>query len=209
METALTIGIVMIVLFATVQFGVLGFTQAADDGAAFVAAHTYAQNPALGTSYAVTTATGVFDKVPAAAIAVTTQSGIVTARASATGGGISVPGAPATVALTSSATERIPVEHQAAQGAFSVSGTLSNYRNASGLANPAHPLVIAQTQGTGHGVHGRFAEWFCRQGVYGGISFPAQRPIGAAAGPNTLWDPSWHSSPLAAIYAWDTGTTCA
>ena len=199
----MTIGIVLIVLFGTVQLGILGFTQAAGDGAAFVAAHTYAQNPARGATYAAATATGVFDKIPASAITVTPQAGTVTASTATTAAGISVPGAPAVVTLQSSATERVPSAPGSSPVPFAVAGTLQNYRNASGLANSAHPLVPAQTFGTGHGANGRFAEWFCRDGVYSGISFPASRPTGAATGPNTFWDPAWHASPLARIYAWE------
>ncbi len=207
-ETSLTIGIVLIVLFGTLQFGILGFMQTADDGAAFVAAHTYAQNPARGTSYAATTANGVFNKVPGSAITVTTQGGIVTATAATTSDGIGVPGAPATVALQSSDAERIPSAAGATPGGFAVTAMLKNYRDASGIANSSHPLGIAQTQRTGNGHNGRFAEWYCRQASYSGISFPSQRPTGSGAGRNTFWDPSWFNSPLAQVYAWDYGTTC-
>lgn len=204
----MTIGIVLTVLLGTIQFGVLGFIQAADDGAAFVAAHVYAQSPALGTSHAATAASGVFAKVPAAAIVLSTQGGVVTATVASTADGVRVPGAPATVALQSSTSERVPSATGTSPGTFSVSGKLSLYRNASGVANATHALVLAQTFGTGHGTNGRFAEWYCRGRVYSGIVFPAKRPTGAAGGPNTFWDPAWHSSPLAQIYAWDTGTTC-
>jgi Flp pilus assembly protein TadG len=209
METVLAIGIVMTVLFGTLEFGVLGFMQTAGDGAAFVAAHVYAQSPALGTAHAASAANVVFAKVPANAIVLTQQGNTVTATVASTADGIRVPGAPATVALQSSAGERVPSAPGATPGVFSASGTLSNYRDASGVANAARPLVLAQKLGTGHGQNGRFAEWFCRDGVYSGISFPATRPSGAAAGPNTVWDPAWHSSPLAQIYAWDAGTTCS
>jgi Flp pilus assembly protein TadG len=208
-ETALALGIVLTVLFGTMQLGILGFVQTAGDGAAFVAAHTYAQNPTLGGSYATSTAIHVFDKIPATAITVTPQGGTVTVTTATTASGITVPGAPATVALQSTATERVPSAAGATPVPFAASGTLKSYRTASGVANAAHPLVPAQTLGTGHGVNGQFTEWLCRDGVYSGISFPAHRPTGAAAGPNTFWDPTWHSSPLAQIYAWDLGTTCA
>jgi hypothetical protein len=207
-ETALTIGIVLIVLFATVQFGILGFIQTADDGAAFVAAHTYAQNPTLGASYAKSAATGAFDKVPASAITITATGGLVTASASSTATGVNVPGAPATVVLQSSATERVPSAPGSTPGTFSSTATLSNYRDASGIANSSRQYTVAQTMGTGNGTNGRFAEWYCRDGVYSGLSFPARRPTGSAAGPHTFWDASWPSSPLAQIYAWQPGSTC-
>jgi hypothetical protein len=208
-ETALTIGIVLVVLFGTVQLGILGFTQTAGDGAAFVAAHTYAQNPGRGAAYATSTATGVFDKIPATAIAVTPHAGTVTVTTATTANGIDVPGAPATVALQSSATERVPAAAGSTPAPFAVTGTLSNYRDALGFANSAHPIVLAQTIGTGHGANGRFKEWYCRGGVYSGISFPSNRPTGIGIGPSTFWDPSWPLSPLAQIYLWDTGKTCA
>jgi hypothetical protein len=208
-ETALTIGVVMTVLFGTVQLGILGFTQTAGDGAAFVAAHTYSQNPTRGTSYAVSAATGAFTKIPASAIAVTTLSGLVTAKTATTVAGIDVPGAPAAISLLSSATEHIPNAAGASPGGFSVTATLKNYRDAWGVANSAHPLVVAQTLGAGTLGSPRFTEWECRQAYYSTLSFPTRRPTGYfVAGPYTNWDASWFYSPLEDIYEWDAGAPC-
>jgi hypothetical protein len=207
-ETALTIGIVLTVLFGTVQLGIIGFTQTAGDGAAFVAAHTYAQNPTRGTSYAASAAASAFDKIPASAIAVTPSGATVTAKAATTLAGIGVPGAPANVSLQSSATERVPAAPGTAPGAFSVTATLKNYRDASGNANSAYSLGLAQAQGSGHGSNGRFAEWECRQAMYSSLVFPTQRPTGWGTGPWSVWDPSFFFSPLDDIYEWDAGVAC-
>ncbi|HWT06805.1 MAG TPA: TadE/TadG family type IV pilus assembly protein [Xanthomonadales bacterium] len=208
-ETALAIGVVMTVLLGTLQLGILGSTQTAADGAAFVAAHTYAQNPTRGTSYAVTAATSAFTKIPASALTVTTAGGIVTAKTATTAAGINVPGAPATVAMQSSAAERVPAAAGASPGAFSVTATLKNYRDASGNPNSSYPLGIAQTQGTGIGTNLRFTEWECRQAYYSTLVFPTKRPVGFfQAGPWSFFDASYFYSPLEDIYEWDDGTAC-
>jgi hypothetical protein len=207
LETALTIGVVLIVLFGTLQLGILGFTQTSDDGAAFVAAHVYAQNPTRGSTYATAQAAAVFTKIPAAGITVTTSNGIVTATAASTADGIHVPGAAATVSMQSSAGERVPVAPGASPGPFSVAATLSNYRNASGTANVNYAIKIAQTRNSGGEYFGNFGEWLCRAVVYANLAFPSSRPH-SGGGPNTFWDPAWHSSPLAQIYGWDSGLTC-
>ncbi|HEX3550905.1 MAG TPA: hypothetical protein VHT53_11040 [Candidatus Elarobacter sp.] len=209
LETALAIGSVLVVLLGSIQFGVLGFLQTAGDGATFVAAHTYAQSPSMGTAHATAVAAGVFTKIAPSALAVTTQNGIVTATTASSAAGIDVPGAPATATLASTASERLPASTGAPANPFSVTGTLTNYRNASGIANAAHPLGIAEVQSAGNGKNGRYADWYCRASVYAGISFPSTRPTGASAGPGTFWDTSSSKSALATIYAWDTGTTCA
>lgn len=208
-ESTLTIGIVMIVLFGSLQFGILGFLQTAGDGAAFVAAHTYAQSPGLGTGHAAGVATGVFTKIAPSALAFTTQGGVVTASTTSSAQGIAVPGAPAAVSLRSSATERLATSTGAPATPFSVTAMLTNYRSASGIADPAHRLGLAQIENAGNGKNGRYADWYCRQKVYAALSFPAARPTGSAAGPGTFWDPASSNSPLAQIYAWDTGATCA
>ncbi|HEY0613345.1 MAG TPA: TadE family protein [Candidatus Elarobacter sp.] len=210
-ETTLALGIVLMVLFGTLQFGLLGFTQAAQDGAAFVAARTYALNPAGGTASAASSASSVFDAVAPSAIAVApnASAGTVTASVTSTQSGVSVPGAPSSVTLRSRATERIPAAASAAAGAFGALATLTNYRDASGIAHAGYTIGLAQTFNAGHGKNGRFAEWYCRAGVYSGLSFPSKRPTGSSAGRGSAWDPTDCNSFLSAIYDWDSGSTCA
>src|SRR6202022_2866643 len=75
-DSAFTIGIVLTMLLGAVQLGVLGFAQSAQDGAVFVAAHTYAQSPSSGVTRATTAASSVFDGVPANGIGVTPSGNI-------------------------------------------------------------------------------------------------------------------------------------
>ena len=206
-ETALVIGIVLTVLFGTLQLGALGFVQMASDGAAFVSARTYAQTTSSGTAFAKTVATGVFAKVPASAITLTPGTSTVASAVTSTSAGVPVPGAPATVTLRSQATERVPAAAGATPGAFAASGTLANYRTGSGYAYPSYTFFVAQTFGTGNGHNGRFAEWYCRQKVYSGVSFPSRRPWG---GSGSSWDPIACQFIFQQIYSWDDGqTTCA
>ncbi|GAC1576510.1 MAG: hypothetical protein NVS3B7_09450 [Candidatus Elarobacter sp.] len=222
-ETALTVGVVLMMLLGTVQFGVLGFRQIAQDGAAFVAARTYAQTPAAGATSAATTANGAFDAIPSSTIAVVPSGTTVTATVASTMQTPSLPGSPPTVSLRSGATGRLPGP-AVLPGAFAVTSVLSNFRSAAGVPAPTRIFVVAQPglppfncdQSGGNigcdGAHvhidypGRFGEWNCRMATYAGLTFPALRPPG---GPGTVWDPASATSPLSAIYSWDSGMGCA
>ena len=224
-ETALSIGVVLTLLLGTLQLGVLGFKQIAQDGAVFVAAHTYAESPSLGVPRATTAANSVFDTIPAGSIAVAPSGSTVTATASTTGAVPSIPGAPSTIALQSGAAERFVAS--GTPGAFSVTGTLSNYRNASGTATPTYPILVAQPglpsgncdqtgvnqgctgnhQYSGPTYTGPAAEWNCRVAAYNAVSFPSNRPK-SGTGPGSVWDPASANSPLNAIYLRDGGTGC-
>jgi hypothetical protein len=224
-EAALTVGIVLTLLLGAVQIGVLGFTQSAQDGAVFVAAHTYAQRPASGTSRATTAANSVFDAVPSSGIAMAPSGSLVTATAAATGSAPSIPGAPVSISLLSGATERFVGAGTA--GGFAAVSTLTNYRDASGTPQTTHPLVPAQpglasgggcdqtggNQGCdGNHQHvdytGPSAEFDCRLAAYNALVFPSQRPTGNGTGPGSVWDPASSSSPLNPIYGWDSSTSC-
>ena len=49
-ETAFVMSIVLMIIFGSIQLSVLAYTQVSQDGAAFVASRTYAQDPAAGTT---------------------------------------------------------------------------------------------------------------------------------------------------------------
>ncbi|MDB5026332.1 MAG: hypothetical protein JWO66_21 [Candidatus Eremiobacteraeota bacterium] len=224
-ETALSLGLVLLILLGTLQFGVIGFRQIAQDGAAFVAAHTYAQSPTSGTARATTAASSAFDAITGSAIAVTPSSGAVTATIASTMTAPSIPGSPAAISVRSGATERISAPAVSA-GAFSATNVLSNFRDASGVPAPTHSVVVAQpglpaggcdqTGGNagcdGNHQHvdypGTYGEWSCRLAAYSGVTFPSQRPKGSGTGPGSVWDPASSSSPLYSIYQFDTGKGC-
>ena len=226
-ETALTLGVVLMLLLGTLQFGALGVKQIAQDGAAFVAARTYAQSPASGVTRATGAANGAFGSVPQAGIAVTPATGTVTATIASTMQTPSIPGSPPSVSLRSGSTERVSPQ-AVSPGTFSATNVLSNYRDASGAPGATHTLIVAQpglpsgncdqTGGNagcdGNHVHvdyssyGTAGEWNCRLAAYA-LTFPSSRPKGSGTGPGSVWDPASSSSPLNAIYQWDTGTGCA
>jgi Flp pilus assembly protein TadG len=226
-ETALTLGVVLMLLLGTFQFGALGVKQIAQDGAAFVAARTYAQSPASGVTRATGAASGAFGSVPQSGIVVTPASGTVTATIASAMQTPSIPGSPPTISLRSGATERI-APLATSPGAFSATNVLSNFRDASGVPLATHALSVAQPglpsggcdqtggnagcdgnhQHVDYGGFGTAAEWNCRLAAYA-LAFPSQRPKGAGTGTHSVWDPASSTSPLYAIYQWDTGTGCA
>ncbi|HEY0382350.1 MAG TPA: hypothetical protein VGC72_09135 [Candidatus Elarobacter sp.] len=226
-ETALTIGVVLVVLLGTLEFGVLGFKQIAQDGAVFVAAHTYAQSPASGTARATTAANSAFDAVPASSIAVASNGTTVTATVASTVQTPDIPGSPSGVSVRSGATERLSAPATTAAGAFTAANVLSNYRDASGVPKATRSLVVAQlglvsggcdqtggNQGCdGNHVHvdypGMFGEWNCRLVAYSALVFPSTRPHGTGTGKGSVWDPATATSTLYTIYQWDGGTGCA
>ena len=104
-ETAFVMSIVLMILFGSIQLSVLAYTQISQDGAAFVASRTYAQDPAAGTAGAATAAHTVFSHVPAAAIVVTPSASAVSVVVTGTSTGLPVAGSPATFAVNAHVNE--------------------------------------------------------------------------------------------------------
>lgn len=204
-ETALAIGIAMTVLLSTMQLGALGFKQSTQDGAAFVAAHTYAESPTSGVAHATTAANTVFGTVPTAGIAVAPAAASVTATIATTASAPSIPGAPSSIGLRSGATERVTLA-AGTPGAFVITNVLSTYRDASGSPVANRPLGVGQPALPQHSdcngfvwggnnwgddgwgdcdcdwnyynytFTGLFAEWSCRLATYSSLGLPASRP---------------------------------
>jgi TadE-like protein len=210
-ETALVLGVVLMLMFGTIQLAMLAFMQTAGDGAAFVAARAYAENPAGGAAYAQNAAHAVFGHVPAASIAVVPGSGKVVVSVLNSVIGLPVAGTPATLPVHSLSTEVIGPGTPAPSATlypFSATSSLKNYYTAAGAANASYAIGLAQTfQYSGNGKNGWFAEWYCRSSVYGGISLPGSANVND--GSHFFQDPTASGSPLYAIYGWDTaGATC-
>lgn len=211
-ETALTLGVVLMVMFGTIQLSVLTFMQTAGDGAAFIAARAYAQNSGGGATYAQNAAHAVFGHVPAASIVVAPAGAAVTVNVTGSVNGLPVPGSPATLPVRSSVSEPIAAGTPAATATiypFSASSTLKNYYTAGSVANAAYAIGLAQTFAPGHGVNGRFAEWYCRSAAYAAVKLPISAKASDAS--NFFNDPKVAdiTHPLNAIYRWDTpGATC-
>ena len=214
-ETAFVMSIVLMVLFGALQLSLLAYAQTSQDGAAFVAARAYAQNPAGGAAPAEAAAHKIFAHVPVAAFVVTPSAGQVGVSVQGTASGLPVAGTPATFALGAVDAEILGV---ASGGPFSVTVTLQNYYTSpgdnydmGGLLQP-RVMLVAQTFGVASG--SRYAEWYCRQAVYSALHIPTTTANGAANCYfwwfyGCFFDPMRASSPLDPIYDWDTGETCA
>lgn len=207
-ETVIVIGLVCLLLFGALRLALAGYYQSMVDGSAFVGARAWAQNPGGGSTYATGVISAIFPRVASTNVTLSATGSTITSTATQTIGGLLIPGAPSTITLRSSSAEPIGVATppSLATYPYTANATLANYRNAANIPNATHPLAIAQKFATGNGKNGRFAEWYCRQKVYSGVSFPATRPT--TGGPGSQWDPASPSSPLYAIYQWDTGATC-
>ena len=213
-ETAFVMSIVLMVLFGSLQMSLLAYAQTSQDGAAFVAARAYAQNPSGGAAPAEAAAHKIFAHVPVSAFVLTPSAGQIAVSVQGTANGLPVPGTPATFTLGAVDSEILPV----AGSGFGVTVTLQNYYTSpgdnyavGGLLQP-RAMLVAQTFGAVSG--SRYAEWYCRQAVYSALQIPTTTANGAANCYywwfyGCFFDPMRLSSPLDPIYDWDTGGTCA
>ena len=214
-ETAFVMSIALMVLFGALQLSLLAYAQTSQDGAAFVAARAYAENPAAGAASAEAAAHKIFAHVPVSAFALTPSAGQVGVSVQGSATGLPVSGTPATFSL--SALDSEPLGVAGAAGPISATATLQNYYTSpgdayavGGLLQP-RTMLVAQTFGAAPG--SRYAEWYCRQAVYSALRIPTTTANGAALCYywwfyGCFFDPMRASSPLDPVYDWDTGETC-
>jgi TadE-like protein len=219
-ETAFVMSIVLMIIFGSIQLSVLAYTQVSQDGAAFVASRTYAQDPAAGTVGAAAAAHTVFTHVPAAAIAVTPSANAVSVVVTGASNGLPVAGSPATFAVNAHVNEPggAATPAPASPYPFSATATLQNYFTSPGDTyavaglNQPRTILLTQSVALSKPAGSRFAEWYCRAAVYAAIAPPATTANGALYCYYDFWcffDPMRAFSPMDPIYDWDTGTTCA
>lgn len=219
-ETAFVMSIVLMILFGSIQLSVLAYTQVSQDGAAFVASRTYAQDPGAGTVGATAAAHGVFTHVATAAITLTPSAKSVSVVVTGTANGLPVAGSPATFAVNAHVNEPLGAATPAPGAAypFSVTDTLQNYVTSPGDTNSVgglhqpRAMILAQSITLSNPSGSRFAEWYCRATVYAAIRPPATTANGSLFcyfDFNCFFDPMRAFSPMDPIYDWDTGTTCA
>jgi hypothetical protein len=218
-ETALTIGVSLLIVLGAAQMALIGYTQISADGAAFIAAHTAASNPSANS---VTTATGVFSQFnsgnfsapsPAPQLDPSVVSKVVS-------GFSLVPGLASTYTVTGK-----DVEYQAA-GANTNPSTYAFDTNNTVLLNfcappgtscsfPSnHCIYLANSIGTGNGngANGQFAEWRAHQRVFARLaqSFHQVTPTtGSGALYHTNLDVGWNSSDESTVYGWDGASVCS
>lgn len=211
-ETALTIGLALLLVLGAAQMAIIGYTQISADGAAFIAAHTQAQNPAANGE---TTAHGVFSNVDVSDFGTPAPSPSMlpmTVSKNVTGFAL-MPGLASSYAITGKDVEYAPNGSGAtpAPFAFSVTTeTLLNYCDGRGSCffPSTYTIYLAQGvgDGNGNGVNGVFSEWRCHQQYFAKVNWPQTRPNGynAIKGDKVL-DPYTNSSIEGNIYGWDSG----
>ncbi|MHB8356047.1 MAG: TadE/TadG family type IV pilus assembly protein [Vulcanimicrobiaceae bacterium] len=213
-ETALMIGIVLLILLGASQLAIISFTQASVNGAAFIAAHEVASDPNASAASVINQA---FPQLGNATVTLTPGNNVLSAVVTkSVGGFILLPGVASTYQVVGGDVEYAPTGVQAtpAPFAFAVTATLDNYCPYHGSCSlpSSYSMYLAQNmnpQGDGNGQNGTFAEWQCHQQyfaalVQGNGFFPQARPT-----PSSLYDPNNHDSPEYPIYRWDTGShTC-
>ena len=209
-ETALVIGISLVVVLGAVQATLIGYSQISTDGAAFVAAHTVALDSAVSAPNVVATAFPNFspDGVTTSASNGNIEQATVTKNVD---GFLMVPGVASSYELTGADVEFAPANGQnAAQTfAFAIDATLENYCPDHGPCGP-RTIYLAQyvdTQTNANGWNGPFAEWRCHQQYYASVNWPQTRPTGGLIG--SSYDPESPKTVENSIYGWDTGAhTC-
>jgi hypothetical protein len=212
-ETALTIGLALLVVLGAAQMAIIGYTQISADGAAFIAAHTRAQNPSAN---GITTATGVFSQFSSSNFSTPSPSpSMIPMSVSKTLPGFSLmPGLASTYTVTGKDVEYAPAGGAATPAPFSFSNnaTLLNYCDPHGncFLPATYTMYLAQGvgNGNGNGANGIFSEWRCHQKYFASVNWPATRPQGgynnSIKGDKTL-DPYTSSSVEGNIYGWDSG----
>lgn len=218
-ETALTIGLALLLVLGGAQMALIGYTQISADGAAFVAAHTQAQNP---NANGVTQASNVFSAFNTSNFATPSpQPSFVPFSVSKSVGGFSLmPGLASSYSVVGKDMEYSPDAPGAtpAPFQFAITASLRNYCVWSGTSGvcpqglpSSHSVYLAQGigNGNGNGSNGLFSEWRCHQKYYAqlnwaNMSYPGKDGI---AGSKT-YDPNTSNSTESAIYGWDTNPKC-
>jgi hypothetical protein len=214
-ETALTIGLSLLLVLGSAQMALIGYTQISADGAAFVAAHEQAQNPSINGA---SEGASVFSAFSSTNFTTPSpQPSLIPYSVTKSVGGFSVvPGLASTYSVTGKDVEYAPDNASAtpAPYAFSVNATLLNYCDPHGNCSlPAtRTIYLAQGVGTGNGngANGIFSEWRCHQKYYASLNWPNAYPTGGYNGSikGTQFDPYSNNSTENAIYGWDSNPKC-
>jgi hypothetical protein len=212
-ETALTIGIALLIVLGAGQAALIGYTQISADGAAFIAAHTAASNP---NANSVNAARGVFPKFDAGDFATPSPSpNLDPSVVTKTVAGFSlIPGLASSYTVNGK-----DVEYQAAAAnasastySFDINNTkLHNYCDPAGGACPTnHCIYLAQSigSGNGNGANGLFAEWRAHQRVFARLAQSFHSAYPGSAIPTNL-DPTRNNTDEGAIVNWDSGAVCS
>lgn len=208
-ETALTIGLALLLVLGAAQMALLGYTQISADGAAFVAAHTQAENPSAN---GVTEATTVFNNFNSSDFSTPSPSpSMAPYSVTKSMNGFSLmPGLASSYSVTGKDVEYAPNGGGATPAPFQFSiptEYLKNYCDYKGNCNSNYVMYLAQgvNNGNGNGVNGTFSEWQCHQQYYAKVNWPNAYPSWASIQGSKL-DPTQNNSTENSIYGWDSGT---
>lgn len=212
-ETALTMGLALLIVLGAAQMAIIGYTQISADGAAFVAAHEQAQNPSAN---GVAAASSVFSQFGSEDFSSPSPSpSLLPMTVSKSLSGFSLmPGLASSYSITGKDVEYAPDGAGAtpAPYRFSIDATLLNYCDPTipcSLPSSGHSIYLAQGvgDGNGNGANGIFSEWRCHQQYYAKVNWPSSYPDGYAAiqGDKVL-DPYTNNSIENNIYSWDSGS---
>lgn len=232
-ETAMIIGMALVLLFGIAELALLGFAQSQVEGAAFVAAHSAAINSsgdaATDKTYAMGILASPFPQVRASDVDLTypaSAPGTIQAVVSKNpivlsfpGGAAMVPGGGNPVNVTGIDLEPASVPSPGATpvSAIAAQSTLVNYCvpvvKYGAATCVTRSLYLAQYDiltGSGNGANGQFAEWNCRYKMFPNapsnkVSYPSSMP--ADGGPGSQWDPSSSSFNQKPLYAFDASTS--
>ena len=207
-ETALTIGLALLLVLGAAQVAIIGYSQVSADGAAFVAAHVRANNAGADAAAAATTAFPQFAPTSAIAappVVAQMQQAVVTKTV---GGFMLLPGAAANYPLTGADVEFSSVTASPQPFSFGASATLANYCPSQGgcVLPSSYSMYVAQSvnvTGNGNGWNGPFAEWRCHQQYFASLNFPGTRPTGGLY--RSTYDPNNSKGVESPIYSWDGG----
>lgn len=211
-ETALVIGLSMLVILGAAQMTIIGYSQVGADGAAFVAAHSVAVNPSANGTTAATSVFGQF-----AATNFTTPSPVPnfsqTQVTKSVGGFTLLAGGRAAFNVRGADLEYAPAQTSSTPAPFNfaINATLYNDCDPTGNCNSlpsSTSIYLAQSVGSGHGngVNGLFAEWQCHQKYYASLNWPATRPQNYSAIKGGNFDIKTNGSAEQNIYSWDKGS---
>lgn len=232
-ETAMIIGMALMLIFGIAELALLGFAQAQVEGAAFVAAHSAAINssgdPATDKTYAMSILASPFPQVRASDVDLTypaSAPGTIQAVVSKNpivlsfpGGAEMVAGGGTPVNVTGIDMEPASVPSPGATpvSAIAVQATLQNYcapvAKYGAASCVSRSLYLSQYDiltGSGNGANGQFAEWNCRYKLFPNapsnkVTYPNTMP--SDGGPGSQWDPSSSSFNEKSLYAFDTSTS--
>jgi hypothetical protein len=209
-ETALTVGLALLVVLGAAQMALIGYTQISADGAAFLAARAQAENPSAN---GVTTATSIFSNFSSSNFSTPSPApSLVPYSVTKSISGFSLmPGLASTYSVTGKDVEYAPAGGAAtpAPFQFSTSANLLNYCDTNGVCQAQYSIYLAQGvgNGNGNGVNGTFSEWQCHQQNFAKVNWPQAYPGSYAAIQGTKLDPKSPQSVENQIYSWDTSGT--